>query len=49
VEILEAKYAKADLPAIVEDNCKHLTPSERESLLSLLFKFEQLLDGILGE
>jgi hypothetical protein len=39
VEILDAKYAKADLPAIVKDSCKHLTPSERESLLSLLFKF----------
>ena len=23
VEILDAKYAKADLPAIVKDNCKH--------------------------
>ncbi len=49
VEILDAKYAKADLPAIVRDNCKHLTPSERESLLSLLLKFERLFDGTLGE
>ena len=49
VEILDAKYAKADLPAIVRDNCKHLSPSERESLLSLLLKFEQLFDGTLGE
>jgi hypothetical protein len=49
VEILDAKYAKADLPAIVRDNCKHLNPSERESLLSLLLKFEQLFDGTLGE
>ena len=49
VEILDAKYAKADLPAIVNDNCKHLTPSERESLLSLLLKFKQLFDGMLGE
>jgi hypothetical protein len=49
VEIQDAKYAKADLPAIVRDNCKHLTPLERESLLSLLFKFEQLFDGTLGE
>ncbi len=40
VEILDAKYAKADLPAIVRDNCKHLNPSERELLLSLLLKFE---------
>ena len=49
MEILDAKYAKADLPAIVKDNCKHLTPSEREPLLSLLLKFEQLFDGTLGE
>ena len=49
MEILDAKYAKADLSAIVEDNCKHLTPSQRELLLLLLFKFEQLFDGTLGE
>ncbi len=49
MENLDAKYAKADLPAIVKDNCKHLTPSERELLLSLLFKIEQLFDGSLGE
>ncbi len=49
VEILDAKYAKTDLPAIVRDNCKHPSPSERESLLSLLLKFEQLFDGTLGE
>jgi hypothetical protein len=49
VEILDAKYAKADLSAIVSDNCKHLNPSERELLLSLLLKFEQLFDGTLGE
>jgi hypothetical protein len=49
VEILDSKYAKADPPAIVRDNCKHLNPSERELLLSLLHKFEQLFDGTLGE
>ncbi len=49
VEILDAKYAKTDLPVIVRDNCKHLNPSERESLLSLLLKFEQLFYGTLGE
>ncbi len=53
VEILDTRYAKADLPAIVRDNvrdnCKRLNPSERESLLSLLLKFEQLFDGTLGE
>ena len=48
VEILDAKYDKADIPGIVRDNCKHLKPSERESLLALLHKFEQLFDGTLS-
>ncbi len=26
IEILDAKYDKANLPAIVKDNCDHLTP-----------------------
>ena len=33
VEILDAKYEKADLPAIIRENCSHLKPSEREKLL----------------
>ena len=41
VEILDSKYAKADFSAIVRDYCKHLNPSERESLLSLLLKFKE--------
>ncbi len=49
VKNLDAKYAKADLPAIVRDNCKHLNPSEGESLLSLLLKFKQLFGGTLCE
>ncbi len=48
-EILDAKYDEADLLAIVKDNCRDLTTSERESLLALLFKFEQLFDGTWGE
>ena len=49
VEILDAKYEKADLPAIIRDNCSHLKPSEREKLLSVLLKFESLFDGTLGD
>ena len=48
IEILDAKYDKADLPAIIRDNCSHLTPSHREKLLSLLLKYETLFDGALG-
>ncbi len=36
VKILDAKYEKADLPAIVRENGSHLTASDREKLLSVL-------------
>ncbi len=48
VKILDAKYEKADLPAIIE-NCSHLTASDREKLLSVLLKFKLLFDGTLGD
>ena len=49
VEILDAKYEKTDLPAIIRENCSHLTASNREKLLSVLLKFESLFDGTLGD
>jgi hypothetical protein len=49
VKILDAKYEKADLPAIIRENRSHLTASEREKLLSVLFKFKPLFDGTLGD
>jgi hypothetical protein len=49
VEILDAKYDKADLPSIVENNCAHLSPSHCNLLLVLLLKFEELFDGMLGD
>ncbi len=49
IAILDAKYDKADLPVIVQDNCSHLQPSHREKLLSLLLKYETLFDGTLGD
>ncbi len=49
IAILDAKYDKADLPAIIGDNCSHLTPSHREKLLSLLLKYKELFDGTLGD
>jgi len=36
VEILDAKYEKADIPAIVKENCSHLSVTDREKLLSML-------------
>jgi hypothetical protein len=49
VKILDAKYEKADLPAIIRENCSHLTVSDREKLLLVLLKFEPLFDGTLGD
>ena len=49
VDILDAQYKKADLPAIVRENCSHLSASERDRLLSMLLKFEDLFDGTLGD
>ncbi len=49
VEILDTKYEKVDLPAIVRENCSHLKTSDREKLLSMQLKFELLFDGKLGD
>jgi hypothetical protein len=49
VKVLDAKYEKADLPAIIRGNCSHLTASDREKLLSVLLKFDLLFDGPLGD
>ncbi len=38
IEILDTKYDKTNLPAIVRDNCSHLTPLQQEKLLSLVLK-----------
>jgi hypothetical protein len=49
VKILDAKYEKADLPAIIRENWSKLTASDRENLLSVLLKFELLFNGTLGD
>jgi hypothetical protein len=49
VEILDAKYDKADLPSIVKNNCAHLSTPHCNLLLALLLKFEELFDGMLGD
>ena len=45
--IIDAKYSKADLSAIVKE-CETLTKFEQEKLYALLKKFEHLFDGTLG-
>jgi hypothetical protein len=49
VEILDAKYDKADLPSIVKNDCVHLRMPHWNSLLVLLLKYEELFDGMLGD
>jgi hypothetical protein len=49
VEILDAKYDKADLPSIIKNNCVHLRTSHCNSLPALLLKFKELFDGTLGD
>ncbi len=48
VKILDAKYEKADLNAVVAENCKHLSVLDQKKLLKLLTEFEDLFDGTLG-
>jgi hypothetical protein len=49
VKILDAKCEKVDLPAIIRENCSHLTASNRKKLLSVLLKFKSLFNGTLGD
>jgi hypothetical protein len=49
MKILDTKYEKADLLAIIRENCSHLVASDREKLLSVLLRFKLLFDGTLGD
>ena len=46
--ILDAKYEEADLHKVMENQCQHLTMTQRNELLKLLQKLEDLFDGTLG-
>ena len=46
--ILDAKYKKTDLHKVMENQCQHLTMTQRNELLKLLQKFEELFYGTLG-
>jgi hypothetical protein len=48
IEILDAKYDKADLLAILRDNFSPIEPLHQERLLSLLLEYELFFDGTLG-
>ena len=48
IKILDAKYEKANLRAITEDDClNHLSATKRNKLPQLLQEFEELFDGTL--
>jgi hypothetical protein len=49
VEILDAKYDKADLLSTLKNICVHLSTSHCILLLVLLLKFKELFDGTLGD
>jgi hypothetical protein len=50
MQIVDAKYKKADLQLIVRDNCKHPSTDQQKKLLQLLKKlYESLFDGTLGD
>jgi hypothetical protein len=49
MQILDAKYCKADLQSVVRDNCKHLSANQQKKLLQLLKKYESLFDDTSGE
>jgi hypothetical protein len=49
MRILDAKYQKADLQAIVKDKCNCLSADQQKKLLQLLQKSKSLFDGTLGD
>ena len=46
--ILDAKYEKLDIDAIVSTHCAHLSPSQQDDLQALLHKHSKLFDSMLG-
>ena len=48
VKILDANYEKADIPAVIEENCTHLDVNQRMQLVELLENYKELFDGTLG-
>ncbi len=48
-QILDTKSKKADLQSVVQDNCKHQSAYQQNTLLQLLKKYESLFYGILGD
>ena len=47
IKILDAKYEKASLNAVVTENYNHLSSSDQDQLLKLPAEFEDLCGGVL--
>ena len=47
--IMEAKYEKLDVEAVIIEHCGHLSLLQQNDLRNLLRKHERLFDGTLGE
>ena len=48
-KILDAKYKKANLPEVIEPQCKQLSTAQLNSMLKLLLKYKELFDGALRD
>ena len=46
--ILDAKEEKGDLNEVITEQCRHLNTEERNKLLNLLRKYEEIFDSALG-
>ena len=49
INILDAKYEKADLQSVVHTNCPHLSLPDQNKLLDFPTKYEDLFDCALGD
>ena len=49
IQILDAKYEKANSLKVAEENSRHLNVQKRNDLLWLLIQHEDLFDGTLGD
>jgi hypothetical protein len=48
MSILDAKYEKANIDDTI-NSLKHLSNNQQQQLKALLYKFEHLFDGALGD
>ena len=46
--IIYVKYRKADLHKVMDNKCQHLIMTQRNELIKLLQKLEELFHGTLG-